>query len=58
MGNGLLIILLLSSLKSEMKQPIPFILGVINVGAAGSELFVRLKTTKFTYLLTSVFRIS
>ena len=36
-GNGFLLILLLSSLKSEMKQTVPFFLEIINVGAAHSE---------------------
>ena len=42
-GNGFLLILLLSFLKSEMKQTVPFFLGIINVGAAYSELFYILK---------------
>ena len=35
-GNGFLLILLLSSLKSEMKQTDQFFLGIIDVGAAHS----------------------
>ena len=54
-GNGFLLILLLSSLKSEMKRTVPFFLGIINVGAAHSELFLRFKTPIFTNLLTSNF---
>ena len=38
-GNGVLLILLLSSLKSEMKRMVPFLSGTINVGASHSELF-------------------
>ena len=34
MGNGFLLIHLLSSLNSEMKQTFPLFLGIINVGAA------------------------
>ena len=42
-GNGFLLILLLSSLNSEMKQAVPFLLGIINVGTAHEELFFVLK---------------
>ena len=39
MGNGFLLILLLSSLKLQLKRTVPFLLGIMNVGAAHSELF-------------------
>ena len=57
-GNGLLLILLLSSIKSEMKQTVQFFLGIINVRAIHSELFLHFKTPMHTYLLPSVFRVS
>ena len=38
MENGYLLILLLSSLKSEMKQIVPLFFGIINVGATYSEV--------------------
>ena len=57
-GNGFLFILLFSSLKSEMKQIVPFFLGIINVGASHSKLFIGLKTPMLTNLLTSVYRVS
>ena len=38
-GKDFLLILLFSSLKSDMKQSIPFFLGIIKVGAAYLELF-------------------
>ena len=53
-----LLILLFSSLNSETKQTVPFILGIIKVGASLSELFLRFNTPMFTTLLTSVFRFS
>ena len=56
-GDSLLLILF-KSLKSEMKQTVPFLLGVINVGAAHSELFLYFETPLFTNLLISVFRVS
>ena len=51
-GNGFLLILL-SSLKSEMKQTVPFFLGIINVG-----IYDSFETPIFTYLLASVLRVS
>ena len=56
-GNGFLLIFLFSFLKSEMKRTVPFFLGIIIVGAAHSELFLRFKTP-ITYLLISVIRVS
>ena len=56
MGSGFLSILLLSSLKSEMKQT--FFLGIINVGAAYSKLFSCVKTPMLTNLLSSILRVS
>ena len=50
-GYGFLLILLLSSQKSEMKQIFPFSLGIINVDVTHSELFSRYKTPIFTNLL-------
>ena len=43
LGNGFLLIPLLSSLKSEMKQTVPFFLGIINAGAVHSDFFYVLK---------------
>ena len=56
--NGLLLILLLSSLNSEMKQTVPSFLDIIHVGAGHSELFLRFKTPMFTNWLTSVLIVS
>ena len=42
----------------EMKRTVPFFLGIINVGAAHSKSFLRFKIPIFTYLLTSIFRVS
>ena len=42
-GHDIILILLLGSLKSEMKQAVVFFLGIINVGAAHSKLFHVLK---------------
>ena len=56
-GNGILLVLLLSSLKSEMKQTFSFFLGIINVGTAYSELFSCFKAPMFTNLLTSFLRV-
>ena len=58
MGNGFLLILLLSSLQIQMKQIVLFILKIIIVGAAYFELFSRFKTSMYTNLLTSVLRVS
>ena len=55
-GNGFLLILLLSSLKSEMKRTVTFFLGIKNIDAAHSELLVFLKTSMFTNLRTSVLK--
>ena len=41
-GKGFLLILLFSSLKSEMKRTVPNFLGIIKVGAAHMELVLRL----------------
>ena len=57
-GNGFLSILLLNSLKSDMKQTGPFFLGIINVCKAQSELFLRFKAPMFTNLLIAFFRVS
>ena len=55
-GKAFLLILLSSSLKSEMKQKVPFFLGIIHVEVAHAELFLHCKTHLFTNLLTSVFK--
>ena len=44
MGNSSLLILLLSSPKSEVIQIVPFNLGIINVGATHADFFL-LKNT-------------
>ena len=41
-----------------MKQTVPFLLGVINVGTTHSELFLRFNTPMFAHLLTSILRVS
>ena len=41
-GNGFFLILLLSTLKSEMKRSIPLFLGLINVGTVHSEIIKHL----------------
>ena len=57
-GKGFLLILLLSSLKSEMKQTVPFFWGITNLEASNLELFSRFTTAIFINLLTSVLRVS
>ena len=57
-GNGLRLIRLFSSLKSEIKRTVPFFFGIINVGAAHSELFIRFKTPILTSRSTSFFKVS
>ena len=57
-GKGFLLILLLSSLKSEMKCTVPLFLEIIKVGAAHLELFLRLNTAIFINLLTYIFTVS
>ena len=57
-GNGFLLILLFNFLKSEMKQAIPLFMGIINVGAGHSDLFLCFKISMFTNLFTSVFSVS
>ena len=57
-GKGFLLILLLSSLKSDMKQIVPLFLGIIKVGAAHLELFFCFYAHIFIDLLTSVFIVS
>ena len=57
-GNGFLLILFFSSLKSEMKQTVSFLWGIINVGAAHSELIVRFKTLMIINVIASIFRVS
>ena len=52
-GNGLRLILLFHSLKSEMNLTVPFFLGIIKVGAAHSELLIFLNTPSFINLSTS-----
>ena len=52
--NGFLLILLLSSLKSDMKETVPFFLGITNIGAAYSESSLRFRAPMFTNLLNSV----
>ena len=51
-GNGFLSILLIASLKSEIKQTVPFFFGIINVGVAHSD-----KTPMNTNILTSILRV-
>ena len=57
-GNGLRLIRLFSSLKSEIKRTVPFFFGIINVGAAHSELLIRLRTPILTRHSTSFLRVS
>ena len=57
-GRCFLLILLFISLKSEMKRTAPFVLGIIKVGAAHLELFLRFDTPIFINLLNSEFRAS
>ena len=57
-GKGSLLSLLLSSLKSEMKQIVPFSKGIIKFGDVHLELFLRLNTPMLITLLTSIFRVS
>ena len=57
-GNGFLLILLLSSLKLEMKRTVPFFLGIIKARAAQLELFLRFNTPTSIHLLTYVFKIT
>ena len=57
-GKVFLLIILFSSLESELKRTVPFFLGIIKVGAARLELFLRFNTPIFINLLTSIFRVS
>ena len=57
-GKGFLSNLIFNSLKSEMKQTLPFFLGIIKVEAAHLALFLLLSTSLLIHLLTSVFRLS
>ena len=57
MGKGFLLILLFSSLKSDMKRTVPFFLGIIKVGAAHSERLTHLRTPIFTSLSTSFLKV-
>ena len=41
-----------------MKRTVAFILGIIKVGAAHLELFLRFNKPIFTNLITSVFKVS
>ena len=45
---------LLNSLKSEMKQTVPLFLEIMKVGASHLDLFLRFNTSMFINLLTSV----
>ena len=56
-GKGFLLILLFSSLNSEMKQTIPLFLEIIKVGVAHLELFLRFNTPIFINLLNSFFKV-
>ena len=56
--KGFLLILLFSSLKSEMKRTVPFCSVIIKVGAAHLELFLRYKIPMFIIRLTSVLKVS
>ena len=58
MGNSFFSILLLSSLKSDIKWTLPFFLGIINVGAAHCELCLLFIKPMFTNLFSSVVRVS
>ena len=55
--KGFLLILLLSSLKSETKRTVLFFLGIIKVGAAHSELVFRFNIPMLINLLTSIFSV-
>ena len=57
-GKSLLLILLFSCLKSEMKRTVSLFLDIIKVGASNLELFFCFNTPIFINLLTSVFRVS
>ena len=57
-GKGILLILLFSSLKSEMKRTVLYFLGMIKVGASHLDLFLRFDTTIFINVVTSVLRVS
>ena len=57
-GKGLSLIILFSSLKSEMKRTEPSFLGMIKVGAAHLDWFTCLSTPAFTSLSTSNFRVA
>ncbi len=57
-GNGLLIILLLSSLKSDMVRTVISFLGIMNVGAAHSDDDCFFSTPIDTNLLISFIRVA
>ena len=56
-GKGSLSILLFSSLKSKIILTIPFILGIIKIGAADWELLISFNTLVLINLLTSFLRV-
>ena len=56
-GNGLRLIRLFSSLKSEINLTVPLILGIIWVGAAYWELLIFLNTPILINLSTSFLRV-
>ena len=56
--KSFVLILSLSFLKLEMKQTIPFFLGIIKVGAVQLELLLHFNTPMFTNLLSPFFRVS
>ena len=57
MGKGFLLLRLFSSLKSEIKRAVPFFLGIMNVGAAHSELSIRFNITISYKRYTSYFSV-
>ena len=57
-GKGFLLIFLFSYQKSGRKRNVPFFLGIIKVGAAQLELFLRCNAPMSINLLTSGFRVS
>ena len=58
MENDFLLILLFSSLNSEMKQTIPFFLGILKIRASHLELLLYFYTSISIYLLSSILRVS
>ena len=57
-GQGFRLMLLFSSLKSDIKRTVPFFFGKMKVGAAHCELFMRFNMPIFTNRSSYLFKVS